>query len=75
MVRYTNVDFSRTVLRTMVILDEAQLSEWPRPQHRQQRLQGYIFPIFPEDTQRAQKSESGATIRASGTKKETQSNS
>ena len=62
----------------MVISDETQLSEWPRPQQRQQRLQGHIFPIFPGDTQRTQKSESGATkatITDYGTQKGTQSNS
>ena len=78
MVRDTNINFSGPVLRTIVISDEAQLSEWRRTQQRQQRLQGHIFPIFSEDTQRTQKSECGATkatIGASGTHKGTQSNS
>ena len=78
MVQHPSIDFSGPVSRTMYTSDEGHLSESTRPHHRQQRLQGHNFPIFPRDTRRTQKSECGATkatIRASGTQKGPQSDS
>ena len=46
MVRDTNMNFSGPVLRTMVISDEAQLSEWWRPQQREQGYKATFFQFF-----------------------------
>ena len=64
-----NIKYSGPVLRPADTPDEEHLSECQRPQQHQYGVQGHIFPIFPEDTQRTQNRNIGTQSELPGHRK------